>query len=63
MRIPKGTFLNRTILFQEKTSLVTKMKENINQAKGDSLKDRLIEELKNQLKDENEKLRSVSEIP
>ena len=39
------------------------MKENISQAKGDSLKDRLIEELKNQLKDENEKLRSVSEIP
>merc|ERR1712066_560633 len=46
-----------TEVAKEKTSLVTKMKENISQAKGDTLKDRLIEELKNQLKDENEKLR------
>ena len=42
---------------QEKTSLVTKMKENIHTAKQDSIRDRLIDELKHQLKDENDKLK------
>ena len=42
---------------QEKTSLVTKMKENIHTANKDSIRDRLIDELKHQLKDENDKLK------
>ena len=33
------------------------MKENINAAKNDSIRDRLIDELKHQLKDENDKLK------
>jgi len=35
------------------------MRENFNQAKNDTLRDKLLDELKHQLKDEHEKLRRV----
>ena len=51
------------LFLQEKSSLVNKMRENFNQAKNDTLRDKLLDELKHQLKDEHEKLRRVKIRP